>query len=72
MKQEFTSGEKPQLTGVAELGVSLIKKPTMASTIQAKDTYKYIKLPATSLLWAVEHNDACDPRIQIPVRDLAW
>ena len=60
IKREFTSANMPQLTGVAERGLTLIEKVAKASAYQVKVSFVGMDLPPMDCLWTNNHHNACD------------
>ena len=50
IKQEFTTGDSPQINGVAERALGLIETAAMAGRIQARELFPGEQLPVTESL----------------------
>ena len=60
IKREITSANTPQLSGVAERGLTLIEKVAKASAYQARVSFVGMDLPPMDRLWTDNHHNACD------------
>ena len=60
IKQEFTTADSPEYTGVAERGLALIESAALAARIQASELFPGFNVPEGPWLWAEAMNWACD------------
>ena len=60
IKQEFTTADNPEYSGVAERGLPMIESAALAARTQASELFPGYSIPEGASLWAEAMNWACD------------